>query len=258
MTDSATIDDPQELSPAEINLDAKFRRECPMMWWATLVGPFLLSLLILVTVWQSSGSAFVWRLLTTAVATLFFFGKFVILGGTEGGHESIHSFLTTEQLFVMVLYMDLVTACVLTFHLGFAFKLSVIGPKLEAVVQDGQFIMQSNPWMKRVTFVGLVVFVMFPLATTGSVGASIFGRLLGMSRPLTLVGIILGSILGCSAAYFGAEFINQLFDRNNPWNLIGGIALLVAIILILSYRYRQLKSRYLASQTTEAYSMHRE
>ena len=254
MIDSTTIDDPQDMLPAEINQDAKFRREHPIMWWTTLVGPCFLSLLILVMVWQSSGSAFVWRLLTTAVATLFFFGKFVILGGTEGGHESIHSFLTTEQLFVMVLYMDLVTACVLTFHLGFAFKLAVIGPKLEAVVQDGQFIMQSNPWMKRVTFVGLVVFVMFPLAATGSVGASIFGRLLGMSRLLTLVGILLGSILGCSAAYFGAEFINQHFDRNNPWNLIGGIALLVSIILILSYRYRQLKSRYLASQTTNASS----
>ena len=203
-TDSAATGDPMALSPAEVNLDAAFRREHPLAWWATLVGPLLVTLLILAVPWEINGAPFVGRLVTTAVATFFFFGKLVILGGTDGEVEHIREFLTTEELFVMVLYMDLMTACVLAFHLGFMFKLPVVGPKLAALVLDGQFILQSNPWMKRATFVGLVAFVVFPLAATGSVGASIFGRLLGMSRVATFVGIALGSVLGalpCTSAW---------------------------------------------------------
>ena len=50
-------------------------------------------------------------LLTTAVATFFVFGKLVILGGTNGEVDVIRSFFTTEELVVLVLYLDLVTAC---------------------------------------------------------------------------------------------------------------------------------------------------
>jgi len=54
MNDSATINDPLVLSPVEIKLDTKFRREYPIAWWSTLVGPFLVSFLILAIVWETS------------------------------------------------------------------------------------------------------------------------------------------------------------------------------------------------------------
>jgi hypothetical protein len=73
--------------------------------------------------------------------------------------------------------MDVMTACVLSSDLGFLFSLPVAGWKLKALVDDGQFDLQSNRWMKRATFLALVAFVMFPLAATGSVSGSIFVRL---------------------------------------------------------------------------------
>jgi uncharacterized membrane protein len=177
------------------------------------------------------------------VCDVLFFGKFVILGGSEGELLEVREFYTAEQLVVLVLYMDVMTACVLTSHLGFLFRLPVLGGKLKTLVDDGQFILQSNRWMKRATFLGLVAFVMFPLAATGSVGGSIFGRLLGMSRLGTFTGIAIGNVLGCALMYFGSEVITRHLDRDNPMLLIGGVAVVAAIIFILNHRYRQLKAQ---------------
>ena len=226
--------------------ETAFRKDHPIAWFLTLVGPFLLTGAVLFVVWELAGLNAVWRLVSTAVATFFFFGKFVILGGSEGDLLEVREFYTAEQLVVLVLYMDVMTASVLAFHLGLLFRLPVAGGKLKALVDDGQFILQSNRWMKRATMLGLVLFVMFPLAATGSVGGSIFGRLLGLSRLGTFIGIGLGNVLGCAVMYFGSELITHYVGRDNPLLLIGGIAVIMAIVLMLNHRYRQLKARQTA------------
>lgn len=223
--------------------EAAFRRKYPVIWWLTLVGPFALSGALLFLVAEFSGPRVAWRVFSTAVATFFFFGKFIILGGSDGDLMDAATFFTAEQLFLLVLYMDVMTGCLLAFHLGFLFKLPVVGEKLEELVQDGHFILKSNRWMKRATFFGLVAFVMFPLAATGSVGGSIFGRLLGLGRFATLVGIVVGNLLGCGLMYFGSEMITRYVGRDNPMLMVGGIAVIAAIVYLLNYRYRQLKQR---------------
>lgn len=223
--------------------ETAFRKDHPIAWFLTLAGPFLLTGVVLFFVWELAGPNAVWRLVSTAFATFFFFGKFVILGGGEGDLLEARGFYSAEQLVALVLYMDVMTACFLAFHLGFLFRLPVVGEKLKALVDDGQFILQSNRWMKRATFLGLVAFVMFPLAATGSVGGSIFGRLLGMSRIGTFVAIAIGNVLGCGLMYFGSELITRHVDRDNHWLTIGGIAVIATIIFLLNHRYRQLKAQ---------------
>ena len=237
----------EETDVKELKSEAAFRSDYPLLWLLTLVGPFVLTSAVLLVILELAGSDVVWRLVSTAAATFFFFGKFVILGGSEGDLLEAREFFTAEQLVVLVLYMDVMTASLLAFHLGFLFRLPVVGKKLRALVDDGQFILQSNNWMRRATFLGLVTFVMFPLAATGSVGGSIFGRLLGMSRLGTFVGIAVGNVLGCALMYFGSELITRYVGRDNPLLLIGGIAVIAAIIFMLNHRYRQLKAR----QTTD-------
>jgi len=50
------------------------------------------------------------------------------------------------------LYMDVMTVCLLAFHLGFLFRLIGVGATLKHHAKDGQFILQSKPWMRRATF----------------------------------------------------------------------------------------------------------
>jgi Putative small multi-drug export protein len=230
--------------------EAAFRQDHPILWWMTLAAPFAITALVLFMVWELAGANRFWRLVSTALAAFFFLGKFAILGGSEGTLLDSREFFTAEQLVAIVLYMDFMTSLVLTSHLGFLFGLPVIGAQLRSLAGEGEFILHSNPWMKRATYLGLVAFVMFPLAATGSVGGAIFGRLLGMSRLATFNCLAIGNILGCALMYFVSELFTKYVGRDNPWLSIGGILVVGAILLLLNYRYRQLKARKLAAQRT--------
>jgi hypothetical protein len=110
------------------------------------------------------------------------------------------------------------------------------------LVEDGRYLLQSNRWMKRATFLGLVAFVTTPLAASGSIGGSILGRLLGMSRVATMVGTILGNVLGCLWMYFGGELITRYLGRDNPLMWVGGIAVMVGVVFLLNRRYQRWKA----------------
>ena len=232
--------------------NARFRREHPFWWWVTLIGPALATIVALLLIGHLRGADFAWRLVGTAFATFFFFGRFVILGGSSGEVGDIHAFMTNGELFAMVFWMDMVVASVLAFHLGFMYRIPFLGPRIAALEQDGEFILDSNRWMRRATFFGLIAFVAFPLAATGSVGGAIFGRLLGMSRVATFSGVMLGSLLGCGAMYLGAELIGVRVDGDNPWLLVGGVAVIAGLILFLNHRYSVMKKRYLDTRNRQA------
>lgn len=235
------------------------REKLGFIWFFTLIGPFALSLGLSVLLYFEHGWPYVKTLLLTAAAVFFFFGRFVILGGSAGTGSNLEGsvdevmqeavqqaarFFSSGELAFLVFYMDVMVACLLAFHIGFLYRLPFIGEKLEDLHEDGKFILASNPWMKSATFAGIVAFCVFPLAATGSVGGSIFGRLLGMSRLGTFLGVVTGSAVGCSLMYFGATLINRYLDRDNPWLTIGGIIFVVLMILWLNQRYRKMKAQW--------------
>ena len=234
-------------------------KQLGFVWFFTLIGPFALSLGLLVRFYLEHGWPLVKSLLLAAAAVFFFFGRFVILGGSSSSADEVGRgvddvmqeavqeaarFFSSGELAFLVFYMDIMVACLLAFHIGFLYRLPLLGQKLKELQEDGKFILASNPWMKSATFAGIVAFCVFPLAATGSVGGSIFGRLLGMSRLGTFFGVVTGSAVGCSLMYFGATLINHYLDRDNPWLTIGGIIFVVLMILWLNQRYRKLKDQW--------------
>ena len=244
-----------QLPPSGTNPDylVDGHRHLGFIWFFTLIGPFAVTAGILILLYLQHGWPYVKTLMLTAAAVFFFFGRFVILGGTSGVavDEAMQEvvleaarFFSPGELALLVFYMDVMVACLLAFHIGFLYRLPFLGDKLRDLQEDGKFILASNPWMKSATFAGIVAFCVFPLAATGSVGGSIFGRLLGMSRLATFVGVVTGSAVGCSLMYFGASVINHYLDRDNPWLTIGGILFVVLIILWLNQRYRKMKAQW--------------
>lgn len=200
-----------------------------------------------------AGWAFASRLVTNTAFALWLVGRFIILSGGEGGVSDFDGALSSLQLFLLMSYIDVMTALTLAFHIGFLFRLPFIGPRVAALVTDGHFILDAQPWMRRATFLGLIAFVGFPLAATGSVGGSIFGRLLGLSRPATFAGICIGSIIGNGLMYWFADLIDPWVDKGSFVIRFGGLAAIVLIVIILERRYRTLRDRF-ASTTAEGHS----
>ncbi len=224
--------------------EAQFRRDRPWIWASTLYGPFLFSGILLGVLFVYGGWEFASRLVTTTAIAVWLVGRFIILSGVEGGVSDFEGGLSSFQLFLLITYLDVMLALVLAFHIGFLFRLPFIGPRVEALITDGHFILDAQPWMRRATFVGLIAFVGFPLAATGSVGGSIFGRLLGLSRPMTFLGIAIGSVIGNGFMYWFSDFIDQWIDKDNWVMRFGGVITILVVVFVLERRYQTLRKRF--------------
>jgi uncharacterized membrane protein len=221
------------------SFEESLRRDRPWVWWSTLVGPLAATLFVLALLWGLHGWGLVRLVAATAVATFFVLGRFIILAG-EPRSGAGGPFLSAEALVAMVVFMDFACACLVAFHAGFLWRLPVVGRRIHALAGEGRALAAARPWVRRATFVSITAFVMFPLAATGSIGGSLFGRLLGMGRRQTLLAVLLGSVLGCGLMYFGASLVDRYLDRDSLLVKVGGPLCIAAVIVVLTYRFRQL------------------
>jgi len=232
-----------ELVQAFGQFETDFKRRYPVIWLLTLLMPVVLTAAILLGLGLQYGWDCPRNIISHALITFFLLGRFIILVGTEDASK-YQILMKPSELFAMVTYMDFVVATFVTFHMGILFRVPYLGPKLSMLVCDGKFIMDSQPWIKRMAFLGLVAFVIFPTSTTGSIGGSIFGRILGLSRGLTVLGVLVGSILGNGLMYVFSKQINKYIGPENYWLKVAGIVVLVVLILLLELRYRRLNKRF--------------
>lgn len=232
--------------------EEQFRAKHPWCWRMTLFGPFVLTLVLAGLLLAYTGWEFTSKVATSAMVSIFILGRFIILSGAEGTFQDTDGAVASEHLVALVCYFDIMTALVLAFHIGFLFRVPYVGQRIAALVTDGHFILDAQPWMRRATFFGLVAFVGFPLAATGSVGGSIFGRLLGMSRIATFFGILIGTIAGNLTMFWFSDLLGNYIDKDNPYLKYGGLLIIVALVVILERRYRTLKNRYASARITEA------
>ena len=146
---------------------------------------------------------------------------------------------------LMLTYMDFMVAFFFAFHMGIIFKIPMVGPKMLDLVSDGRFILSRYPKIRTRAFIGLVLFVIFPTSTTGSIGGSIFGRLLGLKRWTTLIAILIGSIIGNGLMFLFAEQINRVpWVRDSIWLKIIGAAGLVVVFILFERRYKALRKKF--------------
>lgn len=268
LSESSKTENPYVASPDEIELagdagqlrdqvnsmfsgfEKQFRAERPILWWTTLLSPLILTVAVLGLLCAVQGPGYAFKCVNHALLTFFVLGRFVLLAGVEGevSERMAKIAMNPKELFVLVTYLDFIVALFVTFHLGFLFKLPKIGPKLAMLAWDGKFFMDSQPWIKRMAFAGLVGFVVMPFSTTGSIGGSILGRLLGLSRWTTVGGVLVGSVLGNGIMYLFAKQINKYLQDNWTFRIVG-LLIIVAICVLLEWRYRAVKNKYMQDQT---------
>jgi hypothetical protein len=226
--------------------ERNFRRDHFPLWLGTLVGPWLASIVAMAAVYVLCGAQYFRYLMGAAVASFLFAGRFIIplQGVADVGP------LRPEHLFWMVTYQDVVVALFMAFHVGFLFRLPWIGPKFLELTADGELILSLQPWMRRLTFSGLVAFIAFPLAATGSVGGAIFGRLLGLSRWATFWGSVIGAVIGNWLMLSCSRTMLKYLPEDSWAVKLGGPLIILAIIVVLERRYAAMKRQFLKDRTT--------
>ena len=169
-------------------------------------------------------------------------GKFAALAGVGGD-----SIFNPWELATLVVYMDVMIATVLVLNLPRLYRLPGIGPALEDLAEHGLHMLETRRWLGRVTFLGVAMFVMFPLTGTGAIGGSIFGRLLGLPARRTLAAITMGSLIGSFTMAAFAGTLSHVFTRElrNSWQFQAvGLSVLVLVVGVLWWRYQKLTETF--------------
>ena len=226
----------EQLLESFLEFEKNFHKNYFPLWLGTMIGPWILTAIIFFVIYLFAGSQFCWKLFVAACVSFAFLGRFTIITPTLN--------LEPDVLFWMVTYQDVMVALFFAFHVGFMFRLPWIGPKIAALSSDSEFILAHQPWMKRMTFLGLLAFIAFPLAATGSVGGAIFGRLLGLSRWAIFWGSAIGAVIGNAAMLFLAEVVQEYLPEDSMIVKWGGLLIILGIIIFLERRYSSMKRAF--------------
>ena len=118
------------------------------------------------------------------------FGKgTVIPGGIAVG-------IDPWTLAIATAFVDVAVGVFLTWNFDLAKKIPFIGSGITRVQRKGEDMLGSLPWLERASFIGIVVFVMFPFQGSGAVGGTILGRAIGLSPKKNLAAVTIGAVSG--------------------------------------------------------------
>jgi len=198
-------------------------------------GPFACAGILVVGVGLLRSWAAAWFSVVIAVASFVGGGKFAILAGMVETAP-----LGVWPLAHVVIVGDIVTMLVLMGNMHLLYRAPWVGRKLAQAHEASFYVLRANPWMRRLAWVGLAIFVAVPFQGTGAVGGTILARLLGMSQLSILTAIPVGSVLGCYpvallGVYGQAEGLKKIAD--NPFAALAFFAVLVAVIVVLGRRF---------------------
>lgn len=182
--------------------------------------------------------------LTWLVPTSFFAaGKFLPLFAISGKVD-----LGPYQLGVVIWAMDTFTVLMVVYALEGFYWIRPLKRWLDKVQGNAQLVLDAFPRIRKTAIVGLVLFVLFPIAGTGALAGAFIGILLGIDRFKLIAAVSAGGLLGGTLmAFLAANFASALRDveamQRDPtlkYVIIGAVGLVVVIsVVLLTRAYRR-------------------
>jgi uncharacterized membrane protein len=177
-------------------------------------------------VWRVAGLGGLGELGSAALTSLLFLGKFVIFLGLRSG-----SLLSPWTMALMVWVIDVLLAFALASGLENLERAPLLGRWLRRARQRAILILAEYPGLERMAFLGVMAFVLLPLAATGAISGSFAARIVGLRRIPGILAITLGSAATAFGFALLASFLGERAEElaGSPV-LIGGILLTLAIL----------------------------
>jgi uncharacterized membrane protein len=153
---------------------------------------------------------------------------------------SANSFgLSPYSMAMNVFLLDMIVGTFLCFNFDYVTKLPVIGKLILSFESRGKLMLTRHPRIRRMTYAGVVLFLLLPIPGSGAYSAAIIGRLIGIQPAKLMLSIIPGSLFGCLLVAYLANLIAKYVPK---WLEIAIPATLFCI-LVVAVAYNYLKQR---------------
>ncbi len=169
------------------------------------------------------------------------------------GKDILSPWVTIFYVASAIAFVDIITSYFLLWNLYIAKKIPLIGRWFIKFENFGARKMKEKPWVKKVAFVGVALFVVFPFQGSGGVGASILGKVIGMNKYHAWTAIIIGSFSGCllisTISYYLGGAVLKAFETGLFQGI--GILTLIAIAFIFIYYFTKNHNKKVFEDETE-------
>lgn len=183
------------------------------------------------------------ELLGLAPITFVAIGKFLPLWGISG-----QSSLGPYQLGIGIWALDTLTVIVFVYSFEAVYRIPFARRALDKIHHNMKLLLGVYPRMKRLSLVGVFLFVLFPISGTGALAGSFIGMLLGAHRASLIMTVSLGGCFGGMIMAFLASNFGGLLTRMQAAQsdstvqyilLAGLVALIAAFVIWLGRAYRR-------------------
>lgn len=162
-------------------------------------------------------------------------GKYLIFVGLHPG-----AVLGPWGIALLALFVDGVVALSLAVFLGWLLRVQWLARTLRTAHEHAEIALAQYPGLRRMAFLGVVLFVFLPLPASGSIGGTFVGQIVGLTRTRGAIAVCLGGALvsivfATLASLVGAEAERLL---RNPWISVVSVALFVLFAFIAWQRVK--------------------
>jgi hypothetical protein len=145
-----------------------------------------------------------------------------------------------------IAFLDIIVGLFLVWNFDFTKKIPILGKWIIKLECKGKDMIKDSKYLEALSFVGVILFVIFPFQGSGGVGASIVGRAIGMNPYKVWGAIIIGAISGTLLIAYAADSFFNIFLENRI------IGLLILVIIVVLAAFMILRKRKKNNKTKES------
>lgn len=219
---SSTANEPARPDP----YDASWRERLLVLG---IGGGLIVSGLVLGLIFANDATV---ELMGLVPASMFAVGKFLPMWGISG-----KSHFSPWELGLVIGVIDTCTVLFIVYALEGLYRFARLKRAIDRVQANASLVLTAYPRIKKGAVVGVMLFVLFPVAGTGAMMGAFLGILLGLHRYVTIAAVAAGGFIGGTlmaflAVYAGGAIADLQALQANPSVKWGTIAALVVLGLL--------------------------
>ncbi len=140
----------------------------------------------------------------------YFFPPTSLLGRLWAIPFGLRLGLNLWEVIIAVVFVDLDTSLFMVWNFDIAIKVPFLGDLILKSEREGHKNLEKYPFISRLAFLGIALFIALPFNGTNAVIGAIIGRIIGMKPWYAWSAVAIGSILGCllvAVPVYGAYLI---------------------------------------------------
>ncbi len=131
-----------------------------------------------------------------------------------------------------IVLIDMTLTVLISYNFDLLLRIPVIGNLLRFFTEKTNKLLQTHPWIKGLSIMGLLIFMYVPFMGSSAIDTSIIGRLLSIHPRIILPIVFVGAILATLTMAFGAKAIIDLWFVNPLYAILAVAGVIIAGVFI--------------------------